>query len=89
MSADAVELKMLGERLAKVRRMYGENIDVPNLEPSLFAVLLGTSVSTYESYERGEREPTVDFLVALRKQTGVSLDWLLDPDQPALDRTFR
>jgi len=89
MSADAVELKILGERLAKVRRMYGENIDVPNLEPSLFAVLLGASAFTYESYERGEKEPTVDFLVALRKKTGVSSDWLLDPDQPAPDRMFR
>jgi transcriptional regulator with XRE-family HTH domain len=82
MSADATELRTLGERLAMVRRTYGENIDLPNLEPNLFAVLLGASAFTYESYERGEREPTVGFLVALRKKTGVSLDWLLDPDQP-------
>jgi transcriptional regulator with XRE-family HTH domain len=89
MSADAAELKMLGERIARVRQTYGDNIDLPNLGPTLFAVLLGASVLTYESYERGESEPTVDFLIALRKQTGVSLDWLLDPDQAAPDRTFR
>ena len=89
MSADATELKMLGERIARVRQMYGNNIDLPNLGPTLFAVLLGACVFRYESYERGEREPTVDFLVTLRKKTGVSLDWLLDPDQSAPDRTFR
>ena len=80
MSANATELKMLGERIARVRQTYGENIDLPELEPTLFAALLGASAFTYESYERGETEPTVDFLVALRKKTGVSLDWLLDPD---------
>ena len=89
MSADAIELRILGERLARVRRTYGENIDLPDLEPNLFAALLGASVIAYKSYERGEKEPTVDFLIALRKKTGVSLDWLLDPDQSAPDRTFR
>jgi Helix-turn-helix len=78
MSADATGLRTLGERLARVWRTCGENIDLPNLEPNLSAVLLGASTFTYESYERGEREPTVDFLVALRKKTGVSLDWLLN-----------
>jgi hypothetical protein len=82
MSADATELKMLGERIARVRQTYGEDINLPDLKPNLFAVLLGASSFIYESYERGEREPTVDFLVALRKKTGVSLDWLLEPNQP-------
>lgn len=80
MSANPTELKMLGERIVRVRQTYGENIDLPGLEPTLFAALLGASALTYEDYERGEAEPTVDFLVALRKKTGVSLDWLLDPD---------
>ena len=89
MSADATELKMLGERIARVRQRYGENIDLPNLEPTLFAVLVGASAFTYESYERGEKEPTIDFLVALRKRTGVSLDWLLDLNLPEPPRPFR
>jgi len=89
MSADATELKMLGERIARVRQRYGENIDLPNLEPTLFAVLVGASAFTYESYERGEKEPTIDFLVALRKRTGVSLDWLLDLNLPGPPRPFR
>jgi transcriptional regulator with XRE-family HTH domain len=89
MSADATELKMLGERIARVRQTYGNNIDLPNLGPNQFAVLLGASAITYESYERGQKEPTVDFLVALRKKTGVSLDWLLDLSEPGRSRPFR
>jgi hypothetical protein len=71
MSEDAIELTVLGERLARVRRTCGENIDLPNFEPNLFAVLLGASVIACESCERGEKEPTVEFLVALRKKTGL------------------
>jgi transcriptional regulator with XRE-family HTH domain len=78
MSTDFIDLARLGERLATVRRTYDESIDLPNLGPNLFAMLLGVSAFAYESYERGETEPTVDFLVVLRKKTGVSLDWLLD-----------
>ena len=84
-----IDLERLGERLTRVRRSYGESIDLPNLGPSLFAMLLGVSVFEYESYERGEREPTVDFLVALRRKTGGCLDWLLDLDLAGPPRTFR
>jgi transcriptional regulator with XRE-family HTH domain len=88
MSTDPIDLERLGERLAVVRKAYDESIDLPNLGPNLFATLLGVSVSAYESYERGERQPTIDFLIALRKKTGVSLDWLLDLDQRMLDPSF-
>jgi transcriptional regulator with XRE-family HTH domain len=80
---------MLGDRLARVRRTYGESIDLPNLGRTVFATLLGVSPTAYASYERGEREPTVEFLVALRNKTRISLDWLLDPNQPAPCRPFR
>jgi transcriptional regulator with XRE-family HTH domain len=79
MSTDFIDLARLGERLVAVRRTYGESIDLPNLEATLFAVLLGVPAATYQSYEGGEAEPTVAFLVTLRKKTGVSLDWLLEP----------
>ena len=49
MSADATELKMLGERIARVRQTYGEDINLPDLAPNLFAVLLGASSSIYRS----------------------------------------
>lgn len=78
MSIDLIDLVRLGERLVIVRRTYGESIDLPNLGSMLFAVLLGVPTATYQSYECGEAEPTVAFLVTLRKKTGVSLDWLLD-----------
>jgi transcriptional regulator with XRE-family HTH domain len=89
MAADSLDLKLLGERLVRVRRTYGESIDLPNLGRTGFAALLGVSATTYGYYERGEREPTVDFLVALRSKTRISLDWLLDPEEPGVSRPFR
>jgi transcriptional regulator with XRE-family HTH domain len=89
MFTDPVDLAMLGERIASVRKSYGECIDVPELERAEFATLLGVSPFAYDSYERGEREPAVHFLVALRKKTGVCLDWLLDPHQETTVRLSR
>jgi transcriptional regulator with XRE-family HTH domain len=89
MSTDLVDLTMLGERLARVRRTYGESIDVPNLGRTVFAGLLGVSATAYASYERGEREPTIEFLVALRDKTRISLDWLLDTSEQGPYRPFR
>ncbi len=80
---------MLGERLARVRKTYGESIDMPNLGRVAFATLLGVSATEYVSYERGDRGPAVDFLVALRHKTRISLDWLLDPNEPERSRPFR
>jgi hypothetical protein len=48
--------------------------------------LLGVPATAYASCERGEREPTVDLLVALRNRTRISLDWFLDPNQPGANR---
>ncbi|HLB98147.1 MAG TPA: helix-turn-helix domain-containing protein [Acetobacteraceae bacterium] len=78
MQANFVDPTRLGERFAAVRRAYGESIDLPNLGSGVFAAMLGVSVSAYESYERGEREPTIEFLLALRVRTGITLDWLLE-----------
>lgn len=80
MATEFHNLAKLGERIARVRRTYCESIDLPNLEKALFAVLLGVSATSYEAYERGEAAPSVAFLIALRKKTAVSLDWLLDLD---------
>ena len=55
----------------------------------MFAQLLGVSATAYASYERGEREPTIEFLVALRDKTRISLDWLLDPREHGPYRPFR
>jgi hypothetical protein len=80
MSNDNVDLAKLGERLAAVRRTYSQNIDLPTLSAALFATLIRVRAATYQACEAGETEPTVAFLVALRRRTGVSLDWLLDLD---------
>jgi len=82
MRRDGIDLLVLGERLARVRRSYGASIDLPNLGRAAFAGLLGVSAAAYGAYERGEREPPVEFLVALRNLTRISLDWLLDMNQP-------
>jgi transcriptional regulator with XRE-family HTH domain len=89
MPTDLVDLAVLGERLARVRKTYGESIDLPNLGRTVFAGLLGVSTTAYASFERGEREPTIEFLVALRDKTRISLDWLLDPDEKGRYRPFR
>ena len=54
----------------------------------MFAGLLGVSATAYASYERGEREPTIEFLVALRDKTRISLDWLLDTNGQGPYRPF-
>ena len=89
MPADTLDLGMLGERLARVRKTYGESIDMPNLGRVAFATLLGVSATEYVAYERGDRGPSIDFLVALRYKTRISLDWLLDPNEPERSRPFR
>jgi len=89
MSTDTIDLGTLGKRLARVRRAYGERIDLPKLGRTGFASLLGVSAAAYASYEHGAAEPTVAFLVALRNKTQISLDWLLDPNQPGRNRQFR
>jgi transcriptional regulator with XRE-family HTH domain len=83
---DIIDLDTLAERLARVRRTYGESIDLPNLGSEAFAALLGIPATAYASCERGEREPSVDLLVALRNRTRISLDWLLDMNQPGARR---
>jgi transcriptional regulator with XRE-family HTH domain len=88
MSVEIINLETLGERLARVRKTYGESIDLPNLGRAVFASLLGVSARAYAAYELGEREPPIDFLIALRNKTQISLDWLLDPHQPG-HRPFR
>jgi transcriptional regulator with XRE-family HTH domain len=63
-----------GERLAWMRRAYGDRIDLPQLGQSAFATLLGISAIEYAAYERGDRKPTVDFLAALHAKTAIGLD---------------
>lgn len=61
----------LGQRLADVRKKLGYS------ERTNFAEKIGIQKETLGGYERGDREPTHDFLVLYRQRFGVDLTWLL------------
>lgn len=85
-SNDQIDLTMLGERIAWVRKTYGDSIDLSDLTRLEFATMLGFCATVYETYELGERMPTIEFLVELHRKTGISLDWLLNPDEPEISK---
>jgi len=74
MSVDLADLIDVRERLADMRREYGDRIDLPNLGRLAFAALLGVSPIAYEAYECGDRAPTVEFLAVVRSKTGGNAD---------------
>lgn len=61
---------MLGARIASLRQAFG-------LSQAQLAKKLHISTSAVGMYEQGRREPSVDTLVALSREFGVSLDYLL------------
>jgi len=73
-SVDPTDLIDFGERLAEMRREYGDSIDLPNLGRSAFATLLGVSAIEYDVYERGDRAPAVEFLAVLLTKTGANAE---------------
>lgn len=73
MSTDSTDLTDFGNRLAGMRKAYGDRIDLPNLGRSAFATLLGVSAIEYDGYERGGRAPTVEFLTVLHNKVGAAV----------------
>ena len=61
---------MLGTRIAALRQNSG-------LSQAELAQRLHISTSAVGMYEQGRREPSVDTLIALSREFGVSLDYLL------------
>ena len=61
---------MLGARIASLRQGRG-------LSQAELARKLNISTSAVGMYEQGRREPSVDTLIALGEEFGVSLDYLL------------
>lgn len=55
-----------------------------NKSQTEFSSLLGVAQNTLGRYERGERTPDADFLLALRQKLGVSAEWLLAGEGPML-----
>ena len=61
---------MLGERIASLRQCYG-------MSQAELAKRLHISASAVGMYEQGRREPSVDTLIALSREFGVTLDYLV------------
>lgn len=61
---------MLGPRIASLRQIHG-------LSQAELARRLHISTSAIGMYEQGRREPSVETLIALSREFGVSLDYLL------------
>lgn len=61
---------MLGSRIATLRRCAG-------LSQSQLAARLKISPSAVGMYEQGRREPSVALLIAMGREFGVSMDYLL------------
>jgi transcriptional regulator with XRE-family HTH domain len=66
---DFSDLKSLGRRIREIRGFDTSQED--------FALRLGISQSQLSKYERGLIAPGADVLLRLKKQFGVSIDWLL------------
>ena len=71
MSIDLIDLESFGERLARIRRTYGESIDLPNLGRAVFASLIGISPVAYASYERGKRPRSISWWPYAREWASV------------------
>jgi transcriptional regulator with XRE-family HTH domain len=69
-------------RLRALRRVYGINRGQPNMTQKVFARELGVEDERYRRWERGEMEPSLGVLAALRRITGVSLDMLVCGERP-------
>lgn len=50
-----------------------------------FATSLGISLSTYNGYEIGAREPKSDFLISVARKYGVTIDYLMGYSSTPLD----
>jgi transcriptional regulator with XRE-family HTH domain len=73
----ALDLEAFGARLEAARRYYGRRIGQSRLKMNAFADLLGVPAPRYRRWERGEMEPPLSALGAIRRLTGLSLDWLV------------
>jgi transcriptional regulator with XRE-family HTH domain len=67
--------KEMGERLYRHREALGLTSDE-------FAEMIGENGGTYRRWERGEVQPSMHALHAMRRETGVDLNWLVCGDPP-------
>jgi transcriptional regulator with XRE-family HTH domain len=74
-----------GRRLTAVRVAYASLTGEPASTRADFAAKLGIEPSRYRRYERGEVQPQMSVLRAIRNLTGISLDWLICGLEPGMD----
>lgn len=65
---------MIGDRIRKKRKEKG-------LTQQALASLIGTSSGFICEVEQGKKVPGGTILLSLKRELGVSIDWLLDEDQ--------
>jgi transcriptional regulator with XRE-family HTH domain len=68
---------LFSRRLSAVRLAFGVATGRKNLSRADFAGLLGLETPAYTRYERGETEPAIKVLAAIRRLTGITLDYLV------------
>lgn len=78
-ATENVERNRIGERLRVIREQG-------NAKQTEYATLFGVTVNTIGRYERGERTPDAEFIVALCRETGVNPRWLLFGEEPISDK---
>jgi transcriptional regulator with XRE-family HTH domain len=61
---------MIGERIKMLRKRL-------NMSQKKFSEMLDVSLITLQRYEKGEREPSSDFLINLKNKFNVNINWLL------------
>jgi transcriptional regulator with XRE-family HTH domain len=71
------ESEAFGMRLEALRRYHGRRTGRPRIKAKAFADEIGVNAWRYRRWERGEMEPPLFVLRAIRRVTGLSLDWLV------------
>lgn len=67
-------LKSMGGRIDDVCKKIGSQMQA--------AIVAGVSVSTIQRYIRGEVDPSLEGMMRIANQAGVSLDWLVSGEGP-------
>jgi len=67
------DLKAIGRRLREIR-----GFDLTQAE---FGKILGVSQAQLSKYEKGQRLPSIEFLLKLRIQSGKNIDWILTGEE--------
>jgi transcriptional regulator with XRE-family HTH domain len=71
--AAKLDPKMMGRRIRQLRGF--------ELTQAQFAETLGVSQALLSYYEKGQRVPSLEFLLRLKSHSGRSIDWIITGDE--------